>query len=52
VKGQPVGDIIRRALDNGLVVISAGSDVLRLVPPLVITRDDIDEMIVRLEKSL
>ena len=52
IKGQPVGDIVKRALENGLVVISAGSDVLRLVPPLVITRSDIDDMIVRLEKSL
>ena len=26
-------------------MISAGSDVLRLVPPLVITKEDIDEMI-------
>ena len=51
VEGRPVGDIVRKALDNGLVVLSAGSDVLRLVPPLVITRDDIDEMIVKLEQS-
>lgn len=51
VSGRPVGAIVKAALDNGLVILSAGSDVIRLVPPLVITKEDIDEMIVRLEKS-
>ena len=51
VTGRPVGEIVRKALDNGLVVLSAGSDVLRLVPPLVITEEDIDEMVKRLEQS-
>ncbi|MBR2527025.1 MAG: aspartate aminotransferase family protein [Blautia sp.] len=44
IEGRPVGEIIRAALDKGLVVISAATDVIRLVPPLVITRTDIDEM--------
>ena len=52
IQGVPVGTVVSRALDNGLLVISAGSDVLRLVPPLVITEEDIDEMIEKLEKSL
>lgn len=52
IQGQPVGEAVKKALENGLIVISAGSDVLRLVPPLVITKEDVDEMIVRLEKSL
>ena len=51
VKDRPVGEIVKKALANGLVVLSAGSDVLRLVPPLVITETDIDEMIRRLEAS-
>ncbi len=45
-------EIINQALENGLVLMSAGSDVLRFVPPLVITEPDIDEMAVRLRKSL
>ena len=44
IKGRPVGDVVKKALANGLLVISAGSDVLRLVPPLVITKEDIDKM--------
>lgn len=52
VAGRPVSEITSKALENGLLVISAGSDVLRLVPPLVITEKDIDEMVEKLEKSL
>ena len=46
------GKVISNALDNGLIVFSAGSNVIRFVPPLVITKDDVDEMIIKLRKSL
>lgn len=49
--GRPVGEIVSRAIENGLLVITAGTDVLRMVPPLVITEADVDEMIEKLEKS-
>ena len=52
VTGKTVGEITAKALENGLLVISAGSNVLRFVPPLVITEADIDEMAEKLEKSL
>ena len=52
IEGTTVGSVVTKALTNGLLVISAGSDVLRLVPPLVITKEHIDEMIEKLEKSL
>lgn len=52
IQGRPVGDVINKALENGLLVISAGSDVLRLVPPLIVTRNHVDEMIEILRKSL
>ena len=52
VAGRPVGAIVSKALENGLVVISAGADVLRLVPPLVITKENVDEMIAILKASL
>lgn len=51
VSGRPVGEIVQQALKNGLLVITAGSDVLRMVPPLVITEADVDEMIEKLEES-
>ena len=52
ITGRPVGEVINRALENGLLVISAGTDVLRLVPPLIITREQIDEMTEKLKDSL
>ena len=52
IEGTTVGSVVTKALANGLLVISAGSDLLRLVPPLVITKEHIDEMIEKLEKSL
>lgn len=51
VAGRPVGEIVTKALENGLIVISAGTDVLRFVPPLIITEHDIDEMVEKLEAS-
>ena len=51
VTGRPVGEIISKALENGLVVISAGSNVLRMLPPLVIEKEHVDEMIEKLKKS-
>ena len=51
VSKRPVGEIVKKALENGLIVISAGSDVIRFVPPLMITKAHVDEMIEKLEKS-
>ena len=51
LEGKAVGEVVTKAIENGLLVISAGNNVLRLVPPLVITEADIDEMIEKLEKS-
>ena len=44
IEGRPVSGIVSKALEKGLVIISAGTNVLRLVPPLVIARAQIDEM--------
>lgn len=41
----PVGEVVTKAMDKGLLVISAGSNVLRMVPPLIISRENVDEMI-------
>lgn len=42
---HPAGKVIQRALEEGLLIISARSDVIRLVPPLVIEKEHVDEMI-------
>lgn len=43
-------DVISKALDNGLILFSAGTNVIRFVPPLVITKENVDEMIEKLKK--
>lgn len=52
VLARPVGEVITNAQKEGLLVISAGGNVLRMVPPLVIEKEHVDEMIVKLEKAL
>lgn len=41
-------EIAAKALEAGLVIITAGADVIRLLPPLVITEADVDEMVEKL----
>ncbi len=48
----PVGKVSAEALNQGLVVITAGSNVLRFVPPLIIEKSDVDEMIEKLSNTL
>lgn len=42
---KPLRPIIDACFDKGLLIVGAGSDVLRFVPPLVVTKDDIDQCI-------
>lgn len=46
----PVGQIIQKALDNGLILINAGTNIIRFVPPLTITKAHVDEMITLIQK--
>ena len=49
----PAGPIVSKALlEEKLVLISAGSHIIRFVPPLIIQKTDVDEMAARLEKGL
>lgn len=52
VFNKPVGDIISKALENGLILINAGPDIIRFVPPLIITKQDVDHMLALLEPCL
>lgn len=50
---RPVGEMVTKALlEQHLVLISAGAKVIRFVPPLVITKHDVDEMIEKLGAAL
>lgn len=45
-------EVIAKALEKGLILFSAGTNVIRFVPPLVITESDVDEMIEKLGEAL
>ncbi len=52
IGGRSAGEIVLKSLDKGLLVITAGSDVVRLVPPLVIEREHVDEMLEKFRAAL
>lgn len=52
VLDRPVGDIINRCLEKGLILINAGPNILRFVPPLVVTKENVDEMTEILESCM
>ncbi len=49
---HPVAEIINKALDKGLVLINAGTNIIRFLPPLVITEADVDAMLEILKECL
>ena len=49
---RPVAELLGRARENGLILINAGANVLRFLPPLIVTPREIDEMAKRLKESL
>ncbi|HJD46134.1 MAG TPA: aspartate aminotransferase family protein [Candidatus Mediterraneibacter norfolkensis] len=52
VLSKPAGEVISRAIAEGLLVIQAEGNVLRFVPPLIVEEKHIDEMIGKLKKAL
>ena len=48
----PVSDVVSKALEKGLIVITAGTNVIRMVPPLIISKENVDEMIEILTECL
>lgn len=49
---EPVGDIIHKAMEKGLILINAGPNIIRIVPPLIIETEHVDEMTDILDKCL
>ena len=49
---KPVADIINKALDKGLLLINAGTHVIRFIPALTISKENVDEMIEILDACL
>lgn len=48
----PVGDIIKKAMDKGLILINAGTNIIRFVPALIISKENVDDMIAILEDCI
>ncbi len=49
---RPVGPIIANAIAKGLILINAGANIIRFVPPLVISKGDVDAMVTILDECL
>jgi len=52
VDAETQGRILKAAFAEGLILLKAGRNTVRFLPPLVISREEIDEGFVRLEKAL
>lgn len=49
--GNPSG-VVKKALEEGLIIITAKGNTIRFVPPLIIDKVHVDEMIEKLERAL
>jgi predicted acetylornithine/succinylornithine family transaminase len=49
---EPAGEVVRRGWDAGLLIITAGDHTLRLLPPLIIDRSDLERGVSILETIL
>ncbi|MGN0386118.1 MAG: aspartate aminotransferase family protein [Lachnospiraceae bacterium] len=49
---RPVAPYIVKAQEKGLMLINAGQYIIRMVPPLVITKQNVDDMIAILRECL
>ena len=50
--GVDLGMIIQKASKEGVLVLKAGRNVIRFLPPLTITKEEINEGFIRFEKTL
>ncbi|MEE1085589.1 MAG: aspartate aminotransferase family protein [Schaedlerella sp.] len=49
---KPAGEVVKNAIAEGLLICVAEGNVIRLLPPLIVEKEQIDEMIVKLKKVL
>ncbi len=49
---RPVKDIVQKCLDHGLIVVTAGANVVRMLPPLIIEKEHVDEMTAILDQAI
>lgn len=49
---RPVAPYINQALEQGLLLINAGADIIRIIPSLIVTKEQVDDMIEILDRCL
>ena len=49
---EPVAAVINKVMEKGLLLINAGVNVIRFIPPLIASKKDVDDMIAILDASL
>ncbi|MBQ7776598.1 MAG: aspartate aminotransferase family protein [Lachnospiraceae bacterium] len=49
---RPVGEVISRAMEKGLILINAGTSIIRFVPALTITKENVDDMVAILKDCI
>lgn len=49
---KPAGEVVKNAIEEGLLCVVAEGNVIRLLPPLIAEKEHIDEMIQKLTKAL
>jgi len=49
---RPVAEYINKALERGLMLINAGTNIIRIIPSLIVTKEQVDDMIAILRACL
>ena len=47
----PSGDLVTALREQNLLTVGAGENVVRLLPPLIVTEGEIEEAVVRLDRA-
>jgi acetylornithine aminotransferase len=50
--GMTAVDLVKAAMNEGLLLVPAGTQVVRFLPPLIVTREEIDQALTLVEKAL
>ncbi|MEN9219846.1 MAG: aminotransferase class III-fold pyridoxal phosphate-dependent enzyme, partial [Thermostichales cyanobacterium GMQP_bins_62] len=52
VVSVPAAEVVKAAMNAGLLLVPAGAEVVRFVPPLIVTPAEIDQALLRLQGAL
>jgi acetylornithine/N-succinyldiaminopimelate aminotransferase len=52
ILNRPANDVVLKALNNGLIVITASTNIIRMVPQVIFKKENVDEIIEKIDKRL